>query len=154
MPIVTTDGPTGPGLAPAGEGPGWTVLGHRVRLRAIGPERGWSLLEVVAEAGGPPPHRHLWDETFLIREGSAEILLGERWLAAGPGDLVRVEAWQPHTYRAGPAGLRMEVLLCPAGIERFFAELAAAAPTLPPDPAVVLAVMARHGVEPVGPPPG
>lgn len=145
---TATDG-AGPGGA---DGAGWVVLGHRVRLRARGPAGAWSLLEVEAAEGGPPPHRHRFDELFLVREGRALILREDAWIEAGPGDLVHVPGWAVHTYRAGPGGLLMDVLTTPAGIERFFAELAAAVPALPPDPALVEAVMRRHGLELAGPP--
>jgi mannose-6-phosphate isomerase-like protein (cupin superfamily) len=131
----------------SGEAAAWTVLGHRVRLRAAGPGGAWSLFEVEAEAGGPPPHRHLFDELFLVREGALEVLVGERWIGCGPGGQVHVPSWAVHTYRPGPGGVRMDVLATPAGLERFFAELAASVPGLPPDPARLLEVMHRHGLE-------
>lgn len=63
----TVDAGSGGG-APRGDGEAraWTVLGHRVRLRAAGQEGAWSPFAVVAEAGGPPPPRHVFAELFRV----------------------------------------------------------------------------------------
>ncbi|WP_159718129.1 cupin domain-containing protein [Geminicoccus flavidas] len=129
----------------------WNVLGDEVRHLARGAGQAWSLFEIRTNGPmGPPPHRHAWEELFIVLEGRLELFDGEQWVSAGPGTVVRMPGNLLHTYRAGAAGTRFLALITPGGAETFFRELAEGVATMPPDPEVVMAVCARHGVQIVG----
>jgi quercetin dioxygenase-like cupin family protein len=126
----------------------WKVLGDDVRHVAAGPRQEWSLFEIRTDGPmGPPPHRHEWEELFLVLEGRLELLDGEQWKEAAPGTLVRIPSGQPHTYRATTVGTRFLALITPGGAEGFFQEIADRVVTMPPDPVMIMAICGRHGVE-------
>jgi cupin domain len=45
---------------------------------------------------GPPPHRHPWDEIYVVLSGILEIFDGETWREAKAGACVTVPAGQWH----------------------------------------------------------
>lgn len=51
-----------------------------------------------------PAHTHRAEEFVLVVDGNVEMLLGEEWVAAGPGDLVYVESMIPHSLNNTGAG--------------------------------------------------
>lgn len=75
----------------------------------------------VPPGGGPPPHRHDFEEMFTVLEGEIEITFrGQRSLARA-GDTVNVPANAPHGFKN--AGERPARLLCtcsPPGLDEFF----------------------------------
>lgn len=78
----------------------------------------------VPPGGGPPPHRHDFEETFTLLEGELEFTFrGERRLAKA-GVTVHVPANAPHRFHnVGEAPARMLCICSPAGQERFFEEV-------------------------------
>ncbi len=96
-----------------------------------------------------PAHRHLGEsETIHVIEGEFEMnVAGERSLLC-PGETVHVPAGVVHGGgNVGTQAGRRLVLFHPAGVERFFREVGAAAPSEPVDVPAVLASAARHGWE-------
>jgi quercetin dioxygenase-like cupin family protein len=100
----------------------------RTRFVATGAQtRGdFGLFEVTMEPGGsgPGPHLHrTFSESFLVLEGSLEVLANGEWTTAHAGDLVYVPRSGVHGFRsAGPdVGSRFLILFTP-GIprERYF----------------------------------
>lgn len=95
----------------------------------------------VPPEGGPPPHRHDFEETFSVLEGEIEIVFRGETLVARAGEMVHVPANAPHGFRnvaSSPA--RLLCICAPAGQEEFFLEVGAplptrdaALPTLDPD---------------------
>ena len=90
----------------------------------------YSLMEwtvgVPAASEGEPigygPHRHhACEETFLIRRGSLDFLLGDEVRTLHAGDFVRVPAGTRHGY-ANTSGSEVEMLVSfmPAGLEMLF----------------------------------
>jgi mannose-6-phosphate isomerase-like protein (cupin superfamily) len=86
---------------------------------------------LIPPGGGPPPHRHSFEECFRVLEGSLEV-----WVRDLPpvrleaGDTANIPANAPHAFR-NPAQVPAR-LLCtaaPAGLERFFAEFGDPVPT-------------------------
>jgi mannose-6-phosphate isomerase-like protein (cupin superfamily) len=67
-----------------------------------------SLIFVDAEPGdGPALHRHDYDEVFVVQEGEATMIAGDRELKVGAGDVVVVPAGQAHRFfNSGPGRLR------------------------------------------------
>lgn len=99
----------------------------RARIIVSGEETDgrYSLMEwTVAPSDliGFGPHRHgTCEETFLIRSGQLEFLLGETVTMLGPGDFVRAPAGTRHGYR-NSSGQPVEMLVgfVPAGMEMLF----------------------------------
>jgi mannose-6-phosphate isomerase-like protein (cupin superfamily) len=60
----------------------------------------------VPAGGGPGPHVHPYEETFVIHEGSATFVVGEDTVEAEPEMIIVVPPETPHSFTAGPDGLR------------------------------------------------
>src|SRR5271154_5298177 len=91
----------------------------------------------VPPGGGPPPHRHDFEETFIILEGEIEATFRGKQSVAAAGQTIHIPANAPHTFRnAFTAPARMLCLCAPAGAEEFFAQLGVpvATRTTPPPP--------------------
>jgi len=57
---------------------------------------------------GPRLHRHTYDETWLVLEGTVNFQTGHETRAAGPGDVVIVPANTPHKFtNDGPGRSRL-----------------------------------------------
>jgi quercetin dioxygenase-like cupin family protein len=75
----------------------------------------------VPPGGGPPPHRHDFEETFRVLEGEVEFTFRGETLTAGAGETVHVPANAPHFFRnvsGGPA--RLLCVCSPAGQDELF----------------------------------
>ncbi len=91
----------------------------------------------VPPGGGPPPHRHDFEEMFTVLEGSIALTVRGETTVAHAGETVNVPANAPHAFRnAGAAPARLLCLCAPAGQEEFFLEvgLPVAGRTTPPPP--------------------
>ena len=85
----------------------------------------FALIDMLIPAGGgPPPHRHDFEESFHVLEGSVEVTLrDDPPVRLEAGGTVNIPANARHSFR-NPAGVHAR-LLCtaaPAGLEAFFAE--------------------------------
>ena len=86
---------------------------------------------LIPPGGGPPPHRHDFEECFRVLEGSLEVHLRDRApVLLVEGDSVNIPANSPHSFR-NPAQVSARLLctVAPAGLERFFAEFGDHVPT-------------------------
>ena len=83
---------------------------------------------VKPRAGGPPLHRHDFDEAFYILDGELTFQLGEEVFTRGAGELAFARRGAHHTF-ANPsdADARMVLISTPAGFDRYFQRLAARA---------------------------
>jgi quercetin dioxygenase-like cupin family protein len=130
------------------EGPALNVLGEQ--LRPLAPEGALSI-EIFETTGpaqcGPPPHRHPWDEIYVVLEGTLEVFDGKSWQQAKAGACVCVPANQVHAYRNGGSDCRFLTIAGPGHAREFFEQLDAEVTTLPPDMDTVLAVAARNDLE-------
>jgi quercetin dioxygenase-like cupin family protein len=78
----------------------------------------------VPPGGGPPPHRHDFEEMFTILEGEIELTFRGVSAVATSGETINVPANAPHVFRnvsGRPA--RLLCLCSPAGQEEFFKEV-------------------------------
>ena len=78
----------------------------------------------IPPGGGPPPHRHDFEETFILLEGEIEANFRGSKSVVRAGDTVHIPANAPHQFHN--ASLRPTRLLCicsPAGQENFFREV-------------------------------
>jgi quercetin dioxygenase-like cupin family protein len=78
----------------------------------------------VPPGGGPPPHRHDFEEMFTILEGEIELTFRGVTAVARAGETVNVPANAPHVFRnAADQPARMLCLCSPSGQENFFLEV-------------------------------
>ena len=78
---------------------------------------------LIPPGGGPPPHRHDFEEMFHVLEGTIEVSLRGDTTVAHPGDTVNVPANAPHTFTNAPdEQARLLCLVAPAGLDAYFAE--------------------------------
>jgi quercetin dioxygenase-like cupin family protein len=82
---------------------------------------------LVPPGGGPPPHRHDFEEMFTILDGEIEFTFRGAIVVAKAGETINVPANAPHVFtNASAHAARLLCLCCPAGQEQFF--LAAGVP--------------------------
>ncbi|MEM8663169.1 MAG: cupin domain-containing protein [Pseudomonadota bacterium] len=82
------------------------VFAGRFEGRALG--TGISVIVFSSEevGAGPPLHTHPYDEVFIVKEGRAELRIGDTLLTAERGDVVLGPANVPHAFRnLGPGRL-------------------------------------------------
>ena len=78
----------------------------------------------VPPGGGPPPHRHDFEEMFTVLEGEVELSFRGQQLVAKAGETVNVPANAPHGFHNGSSdAVRLLCLCAPSGQEQFFAEV-------------------------------
>jgi quercetin dioxygenase-like cupin family protein len=76
---------------------------------------------LVPPGGGPPPHRHDFEEMFTILDGEIELIFRGQLHRASAGSTVNIPANAPHTFKnksSKPA--RMLCMCTPAGQEQLF----------------------------------
>ncbi len=89
----------------------------------------------VPPAGGPPPHRHDFEEMFTVLEGVIEITFRGTTSTARAGETINIPANAPHAFRNASAQPARLLCMCsPPGQERFFLEVGdlVASRTAPP----------------------
>ncbi|HVJ04435.1 MAG TPA: cupin domain-containing protein [Candidatus Saccharimonadales bacterium] len=92
----------------------------------------------IPPAGGPPPHRHDFEETFTLLEGELDFIFRGAKQIVRAGATINVPANAPHQFHnssSHPA--RMLCICSPAGQEEFFLEVGvpvAGPTTAPPKP--------------------
>ena len=78
----------------------------------------------VPPGGGPPPHRHDFEETFILLEGEMVATFRGKTSTVHAGETLHIPANAPHQFHnAGAAAVRMICICSPAGQEKFFAEV-------------------------------
>ncbi len=84
----------------------------------------------IPPGGGPPPHRHDFEESFTVTEGEIEATFrGERTIVH-TGQTVSIPANAPHSFtNASESAARLLCICAPAGQEEFFAEVGVTVPT-------------------------
>ncbi len=77
----------------------------------------------IPPGGGPPPHRHDFEEMFHVLEGEIEVTLRGVPSVARTGETVNVPALAPHAFsNRTDAPVRLLCLVSPPGLEEYFAE--------------------------------
>jgi quercetin dioxygenase-like cupin family protein len=75
----------------------------------------------VPPGGGPPPHRHDFEEMFTVLDGQVEVTFRGETITARAGETINVPANAPHAFtNATEAASRLLCLCAPAGQEEFF----------------------------------
>ncbi len=91
----------------------------------------------VLPNGGPPPHRHDFEESFTVLEGEIEATFRGESITVKAGDTIAIPANAPHRFQnktSMPA--RLLCICSPAGQEEYFAEIGVPVQTrtTPPPP--------------------
>jgi quercetin dioxygenase-like cupin family protein len=84
--------------------------------------RAYTLIDMhVPPGGGPPPHRHDFEEMFTVLEGEVEVSFRGETLTARAGETINVPANAPHGFRnLGEGPSRLMCMCTPAGQDEFF----------------------------------
>jgi mannose-6-phosphate isomerase-like protein (cupin superfamily) len=78
----------------------------------------------IPPGGGPPPHPHDYEETFILLEGEMEATFRGRKLIVRAGETLNIPANAPHQFHNSSGGpVRMLCICSPAGLEQFFMEV-------------------------------
>ena len=78
----------------------------------------------IPPGGGPPPHRHDFEESFTLLQGEIEATFRGQKLAVRAGETVSFPANAPHSFtNASQETVRLLCLCAPAGQEEFFAQV-------------------------------
>ena len=82
----------------------------------------YSLIDMhVPPGGGPPRHRHDFEEMFTVLEGEVEVTFRGERVTARAGQTVNVPANAPHSFRnVSDRPTRLLCMCCPAGQDEFF----------------------------------
>lgn len=101
----------------------------------------------VPPGGGPPPHRHDFEETFSVLEGEIEVTFRGEKAVVRAGEHVNVPANAPHAFtNAADRPARLLCTCSPPGQEEFFIAVGdpATSRTAPPPALDDAAVAARR----------
>jgi len=78
----------------------------------------------VPPGGGPPPHRHDFEESFILLEGEIEATFRGEKSVVRAGETINIPANAPHSFtNASQGNARLLCLCAPAGQEEFFAQV-------------------------------
>lgn len=118
--------------------PHLSIAGDTYTVLVSGEDTGgrYTLIDMhVPPGGGPPPHRHDFEEMFTVLDGEVEVTFRGTTYVAQAGVTVNVPANAPHQFRNSSAGaVRLLCMCAPAGQEEFFAAVGDRVPgrTAPP----------------------
>lgn len=80
----------------------------------------------VPPGGGPPPHRHDFEESFTVLEGELDFVFRGSKQVVLAGETISVPANAPHQFHnSSSLPARMLCICSPAGQEEFFLEVGA-----------------------------
>jgi quercetin dioxygenase-like cupin family protein len=78
----------------------------------------------VPPGGGPGPHRHDFEETFIVLDGEIEVTFRGKTSVVRGGDTANIPSNAPHRFHnASSAPARLICICSPAGMDRFFQEV-------------------------------
>ena len=109
----------------------------------------------VPPGGGPPPHRHDFEESFTVLEGEIEATFRGLKQTIRTGQVINIPANAPHQFRNQSAQAARLLCCCsPAGLEELFLEVGvpvATRTTPPPKPDAAAEDAFRAGAEALAP---
>ncbi len=139
---------------PPGYGHSVHMGGHGVVFKVSGNQTGetLSIVEHPVPPGGfaGPPHTHSReDEVSYIVEGEIKFLIGDELIHAPTGSYVLKPRGIPHTFwNAGDKPAHILEIITPAGLEKYFEEVAPAfKPGQPPDAHMIIQTAAKYGLQ-------
>lgn len=110
-----------------------SVVGNTYTVLVSGEDTAgrYSLIDMyVPPGGGPPAHRHDFEESFTVLEGEIEATFRGEKLSLRTGQVIQIPANAPHQFRNNSAQPARLLCLCsPAGLEGMFREMGVEVPT-------------------------
>jgi quercetin dioxygenase-like cupin family protein len=101
-----------------------SVAGGTYTILVAGADTGgrYCLIDMlVPPGGGPPPHRHDFEEMFTILDGEIELTFRGEAHRAGIGSTLNIPANAPHSFKnKSDKPARLLCMCSPAGQEEFF----------------------------------
>jgi quercetin dioxygenase-like cupin family protein len=91
----------------------------------------YSLIDMhIPQHGGPPPHRHDYEETFIVLEGAIEATYRGNTSTVKAGETLHIPANAPHRFtNVLPEPSRLLCICSPSGLEEFFLTIGDLVPT-------------------------
>ena len=78
----------------------------------------------IPPGGGPPPHRHDFEETFILLEGEMQATFRGEKIIVKAGDTITIPANAPHQFKnIFSQPVRLICICSPAGQEKLFMEI-------------------------------
>ena len=78
----------------------------------------------VPPGGGPGPHRHDFEETFIVLDGEIEVTFRGETSTVGAGETANIPSNAPHRFHnVSSTPARLICICSPAGMDRFFQEV-------------------------------
>jgi quercetin dioxygenase-like cupin family protein len=78
----------------------------------------------IPPGGGPGPHRHDFEESFILLDGEIEATFRGRRATVRAGETVNIPSNAPHRFHnASSKPARLICICSPAGIDQFFTEV-------------------------------
>ena len=104
--------------------PHWGVVGDTYTILLSGKDTAgrYCLIDMyIPPGGGPPPHRHDFEETFTLLEGELEFTFRGVKSVGRAGETVHIPANAPHQFHnVSNEPVRLLCICSPAGQEDFF----------------------------------
>ncbi|MGE0595801.1 MAG: cupin domain-containing protein [Hyphomonadaceae bacterium] len=94
--------------------------------------------------GGPPPHKHKWEEIYVVLSGRMDVVVDGKTLHLGPGEFAHVPADTPHGYTTLD-DTHFLTIVSKGNAAKFFKEVATVEMN-PPDIPGIINVGAKHGI--------
>lgn len=108
-----------------------------------------SSIEVFDTSGpsgvGPPPHRHPWEEIYVVLDGELEVVVDGETHTVRAGGLAHVPADTEHAYRS-LTDVHFLTIVSSGNAAKFFAQLADEVEMSPPDIPGIVRVASIHDV--------
>jgi quercetin dioxygenase-like cupin family protein len=95
--------------------------------------------------GGPPPHKHKWEEIYVVLSGAMDVLVDGKTTRLGPGEFAHVPADTPHGYTT-LTDTHFLTIVSKGNAAKFFKEVAEDVEMNPPNIPEMLRVGAKHGI--------
>ena len=78
----------------------------------------------IPPGGGPPPHRHDFEESFTILEGEIEVTFRGEKSVVRAGETIHIPANAPHSFtNTSERAVRLLCVCAPAGQEELFTQV-------------------------------
>lgn len=104
-----------------------SIAGDTYTILLTGEETGgrYCLIDMhVPHGGGPPPHRHDFEEMFTVLDGEIELTFRGETKRASAGSTVNIPANAPHSFKnKSDKPARLLCMCTPPGQEEFFMEV-------------------------------
>jgi quercetin dioxygenase-like cupin family protein len=95
--------------------------------------------------GGPPPHKHKWEEIYVVLSGEMEVMVDGQTTHLRAGEFAHVPADTPHAYKTLDE-THFLTIVSRGNAAKFFKDVGDNVDMNPPDIPEIVRVGAKHGV--------